>query len=164
MTARLYTFASLTAAAGLVLLWLSLQLPGGAEVTTLIGPRTWPLGIILAMLALVALMLVLLALRGPAQFIEREDEDAAAADMVDGAVTRDDSGGFAYRHIAVLAATIAYTVAMAYTGYLLATAVFAAIATVLLGERKPLRILLTTGTAVALVAVVFDRLLNIPLP
>ncbi|EPX82281.1 tripartite tricarboxylate transporter TctB family protein [Salipiger mucosus] len=164
MTARLYSFVAASALAGLLFLWLALQLPGGAEVTTLIGPRTWPLLILVIMLALVVLMLVLLVTRGPGQFVTKDDGDTPQEEIADEAVQRDDASGFTYRHLGMLVATIAYTVVMDYTGYLIATAVFAAIANVILGERKPLRILLTTCVAVALVAVVFDRLLNIPLP
>lgn len=53
---------------------------------------------------------------------------------------------------------------MSFTGYLPATAVFAAVVTVILGERRPLRVGITTLIAMALVAVLFDRLLGIPLP
>ena len=173
MTARLYVFAIISGLTGLVLLCLTLQLPGGAQVSTLIGPRTWPLGILVAMLSLIVLMLTLLALRGPAQFANADETDYAVvsdaphpmqAKVVDKAVTRDHPGGYIWRHVSIFAATIAYTIGMVFTGYLLATAVFAAVVTLILGERRPLRILLTTTIAVLLVAVVFDRALNIPLP
>ncbi|SES36450.1 Tripartite tricarboxylate transporter TctB family protein [Tranquillimonas rosea] len=164
MTARLYSFVAATALAGSLFLWLALQLPGGEEVTTLIGPRTWPLLILVILLALVVVMVVLLAARGPEQFVGTDEPDAPQDEVVDEAVQRDDASGFTFRHLGVLAATVAYSVAMEYTGYLVATAIFAAVATMILGERKPLRIVLTTGVAVALVAVVFDQLLNIPLP
>ncbi len=167
MTARLYAFAAITALAGLSLLWLALQLPGSAEVTTLVGPRTWPLVILILMLALLALMVALLALRGPDQFVgsdETPPEAAAAVTPEDAAVAHDKAPATGLRYLGVLAATIAYTVAMSFTGYLPATAAFAAVVTVILGERRPLRVALTTLIAVLLVAVLFDRLLSIPLP
>ena len=163
MTARLYTFAGLTALAGLAFLWLALRLPGGEAVTTLIGPRTWPLAILVTLMALVTLLVVLLALRGPAQFAGGDDA-APEEEITDDAVTRDHVHGASWRHLAVLAMAVAYTVSMEWTGYLLSTAFFAAVVTVLLGERRPLRLMMTTGGAVLMVAVVFDRLLNIPLP
>ncbi|TNF21286.1 MAG: tripartite tricarboxylate transporter TctB family protein [Rhodobacteraceae bacterium] len=165
MTARFYSFAAAVGLAGAVFLWLALQLPGGEAVTTLIGPRTWPLLIVVAMLALVALFVILLALRGPAQFAGADDDHMSAEEIAaDAAVIREDAGGSGWRHLAVLAVTVAYTVAMDVTGYLLATAVFAAIVNVILGERRPLRIAICTVAAVLIVAVVFDHLLNIPLP
>ncbi len=164
MSARLYSFILVTAFSGVVLLWLALQLPGGASVTTLIGPRTWPLAVILAMLAFVVLAFVLLILRGPDHFITKDDDLPPEETVPDEAVVREDASSYRWRYIAVLAVTVAYTVAMEFTGYLAATAVFAAIVNVILGERRPLRILFTTVAAVLMVALVFDRLLHIPLP
>ncbi|MBR9862877.1 MAG: tripartite tricarboxylate transporter TctB family protein [Rhodobacteraceae bacterium] len=164
MSARLYSFILVTAFSGVVLLWLALQLPGGASVTTLIGPRTWPLFVILAMLAFLALAFVLLILRGPDHFVTKDEELPPEEAVPDDAVLREDASGYRWRFLAVLAVTVAYTVAMEFTGYLAATAVFAAIVNAILGERRPLRILLTTVAAVLMVALVFDRLLHIPLP
>lgn len=163
MTARLYAFAAITAITGLGLLWLALQLPGSAEVTTLVGPRTWPLTALLLMLALVALMVFLLATRGPAQF-SPEGEEAVDIGPEDDAVERDEASAPGLRYLGVLAATVAYTVGMSFTGHLVATAVFTALVTVILGERRPLRVAVTTLIAVLVVAVMFDRLLGIPLP
>lgn len=114
------------------------------------------------MLALVALMIALLATRGPAQFVG--GEDAPEVGPADEAVRRDQAAAPHLRYLGVFAATIAYTVGMSFTGYLPATAVFAAVVTVILGERRPLRVGITTLIAMALVAVLFDRLLGIPLP
>lgn len=164
MSARLYSFVLATALGGAVLLFLALQLPGGASVTTLIGPRTWPLAVILAMLGFVALAFVILILRGPDPFISKDEDGPEQKAGTDAAVVREDASGYRWRFLAVLAVTVAYTVAMEFTGYLVATAVFALIVNVILGERRPLRILLTTGAAVLMVALVFDRLLHIPLP
>lgn len=152
MTARLCAFAISTAVIGLYFLWRAIQLPGGAEVTTLIGPRTWPLAILILMLGLVAVMFLLLALKG-SSFFGTED---ASVDEVQAV--------HPWRHIGVLGLTIGYIAAMEFTGYLAATAVFAAAINILLGERRPLRVFLTTAAAVVLVALVFDRLLSIPLP
>lgn len=168
MSARLYTFAAAAAVAGLLFLWLALQLPGGAEVTTLIGPRTWPLLILSIMLALVVVMVAVLAFRGPASFEDEDESDTVpddpTANATDEAVVRTHKDGRTFRHVGLLAVTVAYTVLMGIVGYVIATALFAAAATATLGERRPLRILLTTAIAVVVVAVVFDRLLNIPLP
>ncbi|WP_099825441.1 tripartite tricarboxylate transporter TctB family protein [Oceaniglobus indicus] len=164
MTARLYAFATATAVIGLYLLWQAIQLPGGAEVTTLIGPRTWPLGILIIMLALVAVMFVLLFARGAHFFVPGEMSEADADTGTGTDMAADGPVVHPWRHIIVLALTIAYTVAMQFTGYLLATAVFAIAVNIVLGERRPLRIGLTTVAATALVALGFDRLLSIPLP
>lgn len=176
MTARLYTFAIGLAAISGYFLWLALQLPGSEKVTTLIGPRTWPLGILIFLLGLIAMMLLLLVRKGAEYFTQDDDsEDVSAlpsnAETVSPAKVAPDTSApsptatiHPWRHIAVLALVVAYTVAMEFTGYLVATPIFVAAASVVLGERKPLRILTTTIAAVVLVAVVFDRLLDIPLP
>lgn len=168
MTARLYTFAIGTAAIGLYLLWQALQLPGSEEVTTFIGPRTWPVAILSLMLALVAVMVLMLVLKAPGYFTDDETPtelpgDATTVPVADEPAVAVEPAHL-WRYAIVLGLTIAYTVVMAYTGYAIATAVFTAAVTVVLGERRPLRILLTTVGAVVLVAIVFDRLLNIPLP
>lgn len=164
MTTRLYTFAAVTFLAGLFFLWRALQLPGSHEVSTLVGPRTWPMGVLILMLGLVGAMVGLLRAKGPAQFTEETGADDPATDTADAAVKRDTVAGAGWRHLVVLGLTIGYTVVMTVTGYLIATALFAAATTVVLGERRPLRIGLNTLIAVLIVSVVFDRLLNIPLP
>lgn len=160
MTARLYAFAISTAVIGLYFLWQALPLPGGAEVTTLIGPRTWPLAILILMLGLVAVMFLLLARKGASYFGTSEVPEDAVTGEIDTSVAT----VHPWRHVGVLGLTIAYTVAMEFTGYLIATAVFAVAVNVVLGERRPLHILMTTAAAIVLVALVFDRLLSIPLP
>ncbi|WP_353476605.1 tripartite tricarboxylate transporter TctB family protein (plasmid) [Salipiger sp. H15] len=166
MTTRLYTFAAVAFLAGLYFLWQAAQFPGSHEVSTLVGPRTWPLGVLVLMLALVAAMAVLLWAKGPGQFTG--EAEAEVPDLPEGepdaAVRRDAAPGGNWRHLVVLGLTLGYTLLMSVTGYLVATALFAAATTVVLGERRPLRIGLNTIIAVLIVSVVFDRLLNIPLP
>jgi len=165
MSARLYSFVFFAVLTGAVFLWFALQLPSGESVTTLIGPRTWPLAIVLAMLTFLALTFVLLVLRGPAQFIALDDDDVPPEDIAkDEAVLREDNNGYGWRYLAVFIVIIAYTIAMEFTGKLISTTIFAAVVTVILGERRPLRVLMTTGVAILVVEILFDRLLNIPLP
>ncbi|MCT4373343.1 tripartite tricarboxylate transporter TctB family protein [Yangia mangrovi] len=166
MTTRLYTFTAVAFLAGLYFLWHALQFPGSHEVSTLVGPRTWPLGVLVLMLALIAAMAVMLWVGGPEQFTgEPEDKIAdPSQETPDAAVVRDKVTGQRWRHLVILGLTLGYTLVMSLTGYLIATALFAAGATVVLGERRPLRILLNTAIAALIVSVVFDRLLHIPLP
>lgn len=170
MTARLYTFVAVTGIAGLYFLWRALQLPGGEQVTTLIGPRTWPVAVLMLMLGLLVLLALLLAVRALDQSAAKAGEHPAsqgvfsevAEGVSDPAIRRDDK--HAWRFVGVMVVTILYTMAMKFTGYLVATAIFAAAIALLLGERRPHYILATVVAAVLLITVVFDRLLNIPLP
>ncbi|WP_343504876.1 tripartite tricarboxylate transporter TctB family protein [Alloyangia pacifica] len=166
MTTRLYTFTAVAFLAGLYFLRHALQFPGSHEVSTLVGPRTWPLGVLVLMLALVVAMAGLLWARGPGQFTGETDEELAdlPQDAPDETVVRDKVTGQRWRHLVILGLTLGYTLVMSLTGYLIATGLFAFSATVVLGERRPLRIVLNTAVAVLIVSVVFDRLLNIPLP
>ena len=167
MTARLYIFVAAAFLAGIGFLWQAAQFPPSHEVSTLVGPRTWPFGVLVLMLGLVVLMALLLWTRGPAQFTGAE-ADAVSTDQPeeqpDEAVVRDAPTGARWRHLVILGLTLGYTFVMTLTGYLVATALFTAFATLTLGERRPLRVALNTAIAVAIVALVFDRLLNIPLP
>lgn len=166
MTTRLYTFTAVAFLAGLYFLRHALQFPSSHEVSTLVGPRTWPLGVLVLMLALVVAMAGLLRARGPGQFTGETDEELAdlPQDAPDEAVVRDKVTGQRWRHLVILGLTLGYTLVMSLTGYLIATGLFAFGATMVLGERRPLRIVLNTAVAVLIVSEVFDRLLNIPLP
>ncbi|MBY6006149.1 tripartite tricarboxylate transporter TctB family protein [Salipiger bermudensis] len=163
MTIRLSIFVAVTFLAGLGFLWQAAQFPASHEVSTLIGPRTWPFGVLVLMLGLLAVMALLLWTKGPEPFTGSQDASSPASEP-DAAVQRDHLAGGRWRHLIILGLTLGYTLTMTLTGYLVATALFAALATVVLGERRPLRVGLNTAIAVAIVALVFDRLLNIPLP
>lgn len=166
MLTRLYSFVAIILAAGLLFTSKVIQLPGSQDVTTFIGPRTWPLAVLIMMLVLAVGMVLLLWAKGPGQFtgLSGEADTARPEAASDEAVTRDDAGGHRWRHLVIFGLAIAYTVLMAQLGYLIATALFAALCTVSLGERRPLHILLNTLIAMLIVSVVFNRLLSIPLP
>jgi len=164
LTTRLYIFVAASFLSGVAFLWQAAQFPPSHEVSTLVGPRTWPLGVLVLMLLLVVMMGLLLWTKGPEAFTGVDSETVDAGPEADIAVARDEAPGARWRHLVILGLTLGYTLVMTLTGYLVATALFAALATVTLGERRPLRIALNTAIAAAIVALVFDRLLNIPLP
>ncbi|WOI58318.1 tripartite tricarboxylate transporter TctB family protein [Palleronia sp. LCG004] len=161
MSTRLSIFVIVTFFVGLGFLWQAAQFPASHEVSTLVGPRTWPFGVLVLLLGLVVVMALLLWTRGAEQFT---GPDEVSGSEPDAAVQRDHLSGRRWPHLMIFGLALGYSLIMALTGYLLATAIFAATATVVLGERRPLRVVLNTVIAVAIVALVFDRLLNIPLP
>lgn len=164
MTIRLYIFVAVTFLAGLGFLWQAAQFPASHEVTTLVGPRTWPFGVLVLMLGLLAIMTAILLSKGAAPFAGADDTPELPEDAPDEAILRDEVTGRGWRHMVILGLTVGYTLIMTQTGYLIATVLFALLATLVLGERRPLRVVINTAITTAIVALVFDRLLNIPLP
>lgn len=161
---RLILFAVLTLLVGGWFLWMTFQLPSAEQVSTLIGPRFWPASILFVMLPLAALMLGIVIVRGT---LSRDHAHELAAQAKEVAHGEDGSMGTVlhrYRWLVVLALTILYTVAMEYTGYLVATLVYAVVLSLILGERVWWRFALVLAVAGVMVALVFDRLLEIPLP
>ncbi|RKR07632.1 tripartite tricarboxylate transporter TctB family protein [Kushneria sinocarnis] len=145
---------------------LALGLPGSDEVSTFIGPRLWPLTVlVITMLLSILLGLRTLAAGRNAGETAGEAEERAAAPKDDtGADEAESPARSRSRHWLLLALVIAWTVAMEFVGFATATVLFAAVATWLLGNRNVLSIVVTTVVSLVLVSVVFNELLNIPLP
>ena len=173
MPKPLMIFIATVLIAGGFFMTQTLQLPGSDEVSTFIGPRLWPL-MVLAILLIMTLLLfirTLLTTRRGAM-----PEDHASSDIqapIEETLDQENTGdskenamsqASAWRHWLLLGLIIAWTVAMAYIGFLAATAIFTAAAAWLLGNRRPLPLALTTLAGVFMVSIVFDYLLNIPLP
>ncbi|MBW1645233.1 MAG: tripartite tricarboxylate transporter TctB family protein [Deltaproteobacteria bacterium] len=59
---------------------------------------------------------------------------------------------------------VVYSASLTRAGFYLASAVFLPLAMLLLGARKPLTIVLTTGGVLLFIYLVFARLLAVPLP
>ncbi|MGQ7247724.1 tripartite tricarboxylate transporter TctB family protein [Halomonas sp. V046] len=157
----------------------TLQFPSSEDVSTFIGPRLWPLMLLIILLGLGGLLLATNLRQA-----RRDTADAAPArqDTVDadlppspapdtdrGAATVADanaepSGWAATRHWWLMAITLAYTLLMPVTGYLIATLAFALVATWLLGARHWGAIVITLAVAGLMIQGVFAYLLGIPLP
>lgn len=153
----------------------TLQLPGSDEVSTLIGPRLWPLmvlTILLAMTLLLAINILMTQRRSTAEVPLPEDAQAPRV-LSEGTLDQKKVGdsennapakASIWRHWLLLGLIIAWTIAMEYIGFLMATAAFTAATVWLLGGRRPLSLVLTTAVGIFMVSIVFDYLLNIPLP
>ncbi|NWO11459.1 tripartite tricarboxylate transporter TctB family protein [Chromohalobacter salexigens] len=165
MTRKLYAFIACVFVGGIFFLTLTWQLPSSEEVSTLIGPRTWPMLVLVAMLVLATMLAVTTHIESRkskgSRLATKEDDgpEEAAADETA-------SGGFfaRNRHWILLVLVVLYTVSMSLVGFLWATIVFSLLCSLILGATRKMTIGMTTLVGGILVLVVFDTLLNIPLP
>lgn len=156
MQAKVTLFAIAILLLALVALVPTLQLPSAEEVSTFIGPRLWPLSLLIILLVLGGFLLVTTwrnTHRSRAK--EAEEDEPAAQRRFSLAATR---------HWWIMAGTLAYTLLMQGIGFLPATVVFTVFCTWLLGARHWVAILATVAIAVVLIQGVFAFLLGIPLP
>lgn len=159
MQAKVMLFAIATLLLALVALVPTLQLPSAEEVSTFIGPRLWPLSLLIALLALGGSLLLTTWRstrqgRGEDASHPAEDETPSAR-RLSVATTR---------HWWLMAAALAYTLLMQAIGFLPSTVAFTLFCTWLLGARHWGVILATVAIAVVLIQGVFALLLGIPLP
>ncbi|OBX36235.1 tripartite tricarboxylate transporter TctB family protein [Halomonas elongata] len=159
MQAKVMLFAIATLLLAMVALVPTLQLPSAEEVSTFIGPRLWPLSLLIALLALGGGLLVTTwrnTRQGSAEDASHPTEnEIPPARRLSLAATR---------HWWLMAATLAYTLLMQTIGFLPATIAFTLLCTWLLGARHWGAILATVAIAVVLIQGVFALLLGIPLP
>ncbi|WP_163560371.1 tripartite tricarboxylate transporter TctB family protein [Halomonas sp. NO4] len=159
MQAKVTLFAIAILLLALVGLVPTLQLPSAEEVSTFIGPRLWPLTLLIILLGLGSFLLLTTwrsARRGSNQEASRDAEaevPAARRFSLE-----------ANRHWWLMAGTLAYTLLMQAIGFLPATIVFTLFCTWLLGARHWGPILATVTVAIVLIQGVFSFLLGIPLP
>ncbi|WP_280563272.1 tripartite tricarboxylate transporter TctB family protein [Chromohalobacter sp. 48-RD10] len=165
MTRKLYAFIACVFVGGLVFLTKTWQLPSSEEVSTLIGPRTWPLLVLVAMLVLATMLAVTTHVESSksksSNLATKEDdgpEEAAAEETVSGGIFARN------RHWVLLVLVVLYTVSMSLVGFLWATIGFSLLCSLTLGATRKMTIGMTTLAGVVLVLLVFDTLLNIPLP
>lgn len=153
MHVRIILFAlGIVSLAG-VALYPTLQFPSSAQVSTFIGPRVWPLTLIVVLLVLGVVLLALTwrdRARAPAS-----DEPAPRCPSL---------GAGRLRHWWFIAAAVGYTLLMQSVGFLVASLVFTLLGTLLLGARSWVTIVITLIVAAALMQGVFVTLLGIPMP
>ncbi|MCS2608163.1 tripartite tricarboxylate transporter TctB family protein [Halomonas dongshanensis] len=155
MHAKISLFALGVVALAVASLYPTLQFPSSAEVSTFIGPRVWPLALLVILIAL-GLLLLLLTWRSRAS-------DPATAPTDD----TPRRAGFSLgrmRHWWLMLATLAYTLLMQQVGFLIASLTFTLIGTYLLGARSWVAIAITLVVAGVLMQGVFVSLLGIPMP
>ncbi|MFM9269682.1 tripartite tricarboxylate transporter TctB family protein [Halomonas elongata] len=161
MRKPLYVFIGCVMVTAGFFLAVTWQLPSSDEVSTLIGPRLWPLMVLVLMLVFSVLLLI--------QTRRKAREDVGEESGPSTSDTSAEQPGLwcaleVYRHWLLWALVIAYTVGMEAIGFLPATVIFTLLATLVLGARHLRSIVLTTLAGALMVAVVFESLLNIPLP
>lgn len=193
MHTKFTVFAALLLVLAAVTLVPTLDFPSSEDVSTFIGPRLWPLSLLLLLIVLSATLLVSTRM---SQAKERASDAEAKAAMAKDPATdpgqQADAGqdsatdsatdnvtdstteaagvalapGFlaANRHWWLMGTTVAYTLLMPAIGFLLATVIFTLACTLLLGARHWAALLATVVIAVALIQGVFSTLLGIPLP
>ncbi|WP_043529699.1 tripartite tricarboxylate transporter TctB family protein [Litchfieldella xinjiangensis] len=161
MQAKVMTFSAAIILLAIVALIPTLQLPSAEEVSTFIGPRFWPLCLLIALLGLSSFLLLTTWRSRHQKIDEGEETSSDEANGKAGTATRTLA---ATRHWWLMLGTVAYTMLMQGIGFLLATVVFALFCTVLLGARHWGAILATVVVAVVLIQGVFSYLLGIPLP
>ncbi|WP_163576460.1 tripartite tricarboxylate transporter TctB family protein [Halomonas faecis] len=156
MQAKVTLFAIAILLLALVALVPTLQLPSAEEVSTFIGPRLWPLSLLVTLLVLGGFLLVTTWRNTHRSRTKKTEEDESAPPRRFSLA--------ATRHWWIMAATLAYTLLMQAVGFLPATVVFTVFGTWLLGARHWVAILATVAIAVVLIQGVFAFLLGIPLP
>lgn len=157
MHARITVFASAVVLLALVSLVPTLQFPSSAEVSTFIGPRVWPLSLLIA----------LLGLGGTLLFITwRDKRNGTAAEDEQETTSTPQSRDLTFastRHWWLIATTIVYTWLIGIVGFLIASIAFTLLCTLLLGARSWRTVLITVVIATLLMQGVFVMLLGIPL-
>lgn len=164
MNTKLTLFAVIVMVVAAATLIPTLQLPGSEEVSTLVGPRLWPLSLVVALMVFAAFLLVdtrKQARKGTHSSIPRESTDMPS-ESAPASVNRWSIA--ANRHWYLMAMTVIYTLLMQSLGFLPSTVVFALAMSWLLGARHWGLILATVAIAVMLIQGVFVFLLDIPLP
>lgn len=162
MQVKVMSFAAAIVVFAIVALIPTVQFPSAEEVSTFIGPRLWPLSLLIAMLGLGGFLLLTTWRSSRREAADKKKASTADSDKHEKSPpTR---ALAAAHHWWLMLGTVAYTLLMQVTGYLLATVVFTIFCTLLLGARHWGAILVTVAVAVVLIQGVFTYLLGIPLP
>lgn len=162
MHARISIFALAVVLLALISLMPTLQFPSSAEVSTFIGPRVWPLTLLIALLGLGSALLAI-TWRDARRGITYDDEPDAGTPPQNDTVTAQRFTLASTKHWWLIAATIIYTWLISLTGFLFASVAFTLVGTLLLGARSWRTILITVVVATLLMQGVFVMLLGIPL-
>ncbi|AQU83930.1 MULTISPECIES: tripartite tricarboxylate transporter TctB family protein [unclassified Halomonas] len=162
MHARISLFALAVVLLALISLVPTLQFPSSAEVSTFIGPRVWPLALIIALLGLGGALL-LITWRDARRGTTYDDESEALSQPQSAPVTTQRFTLASTRHWWLIATTLIYTWLISEVGFLFASIAFTLVCTLLLGARSWRTILITLVVATLLMQGVFVMLLGIPL-
>ncbi|MCG7600131.1 tripartite tricarboxylate transporter TctB family protein [Halomonas sp. McH1-25] len=156
------TFAAAIVLLAIVALIPTLKFPSAEEVSTFIGPRLWPLCLLVALLVLGSFLLATTWRSSRSEAVNNREE--STSDPTNSEASTSTRSRTATHHWWLMLGTVAYTLLMQATGFLLATVVFTLFCTLLLGARHWGTILATVAVAAVLIQGVFSYLLGIPLP
>jgi putative tricarboxylic transport membrane protein len=149
----------------IIFLVSAIKLPTGTEVSTVIGPRFWPLYLLIFLLVLSLIQFITLFF-GKQNNKESGNEDIHETVEVEKEEESPEDSGFIgkYRHWILYGLIVFYTFLMNVTGFIIATFLFVLCCTILLGLKKKLYVIATSISTTLLIFVLFDFVLNIPLP
>ncbi len=133
---------------GLFALWMSWHMP--ADVVMKIGPGFFP-GILSGLLVLFSCVLLVKTLR----------ERGRVQHVADGPAT---TGEGKVRGLLTLVATFAFVAALEPVGFIPSAIVFLTLMMLVMGQRKPLPILLAPTLVTVGVWLVFEKLLHLSMP
>ncbi|WP_092849593.1 tripartite tricarboxylate transporter TctB family protein [Modicisalibacter xianhensis] len=162
MHAKVMTFSAAIILLAIVALIPTIQLPSAEEVSTFIGPRLWPLCLLVALLGLGSFLL-LSTWRSNRHDAAGEGKEKLS-ETVDNKSILPALSLTSTRQWWLMLGTVAYTLLMQGIGFLPATVVFTLFCTLLLGARSWIAIFATVVVAALLIQGVFSYLLGIPLP
>ncbi|MGO1602808.1 MAG: tripartite tricarboxylate transporter TctB family protein [Halomonas sp.] len=144
MHARITLFAFAVVLLALASLIPTLQFPSSADVSTFIGPRVWPLALLIALFGLGSALL-LMTWRDVRRGITYGDEPEANATTQRNVAVLQRFTLASTRHWWLIAATLIYTWLISLVGFLLASLAFTLVGTLLLGARSWRTILITVA-------------------
>jgi putative tricarboxylic transport membrane protein len=134
------------ASLGLFALWTAWHMP--ADVVMKIGPGFFP-GILSGLLVLFSCVLLVRTLRGP----EQPASEAPAT-----------TGEGQVRGLLTLVATVAFVAVLEPLGFIPSAIVFLTLMMLVMGQRKPLPVLLAPTLVTVGVWLVFEKLLHLSMP
>lgn len=170
---KINIFTILTIVFSLIFLFATFDIPSGDSVSTVVGPRFWPLMLLILLLVLSTLNLVISYLVKEKVEIAEEVELLSKLEIdtdILGDVNEESKSGVdqsiisKYNHWFLVAIVILYTILMGIVGFLIATIIFISVCAMLLGLRSKKQLIVTSLISSFVVYFIFAYLLNIPLP
>src|SRR5699024_3923793 len=156
-------FIFVTYIVAIAFLILSFEIPGSEEVSTLTGPRQWPMVLIFFILILNSIFLFN-TLRNKNEMNDEEPEELTDGleevltdeqkEFTKNAVqkTEDTKAGWkSYRHYILIGLMLVYLVLLTFTNFLIATIIFFPLCSILMGERNKITIAVSSVLATFLV-------------
>ncbi|GAB3062630.1 tripartite tricarboxylate transporter TctB family protein [Virgibacillus ainsalahensis] len=147
-----------------IFLIFSLQIPS-SDLPGQIGPRGWPVAVLLLMLML-GIILLIRSLK------EKTDETIEKSDQITKTEIKEEnsgenvesSPGFPRRHWIIMGVLLLYVFIMPWSGFPFATFILSLLSAWLLGMKKKVNIFIMAFVSSLVFSFIFITLLRIPLP